>query len=185
MFRRIAIFFGWFFFLGLSLCPDGVCASMTESGKAALRVTSPGFGEGEIIPKRYTCEGEDVSPSFKWKGVPEGAKSLALICEDPDAPGGMWVHWVIFNLPAAMEGLASGVSAEEIVGRGARYGVNDFGVSGYRGPCPPGGAHRYYFRLYALDTELDLASGATRGQLLQAMEGHVVAEGHIMGIYER
>ncbi|MDY6989566.1 MAG: YbhB/YbcL family Raf kinase inhibitor-like protein [Thermodesulfobacteriota bacterium] len=185
MLGHAVVFLVSFFSLCLSYDGDGVHARMPESKKAEITVTSGGFAEGGMIPKRYTCHGEDVSPSLRWTGIPKGAKSLALICEDPDAPMGIWVHWVIFNMPTAMDGLASGVPSKEVVNRGARCGVNDFGKLGYRGPCPPGGTHRYYFRLYALDAEIDLESGITRRQLLQAMGGHILAEGHLMGKYER
>ena len=151
----------------------------------ALVITSSAFSEGEAIPNRYTCDGPDVSPDLAWSGIPEGAASLALICDDPDAPMGTWVHWVLFNIPAGADGLPAGIPSDAALENGARHGTNDFRRLGYGGPCPPGGTHRYFFKLYALDTMLELDSGITKGQLLEAMEGHILAEGQLMGIYSR
>ena len=151
----------------------------------ALEITSSVFSEGEMIPTRYTCDWPDVSPDLAWSGVPETALSLALICDDPDAPMGTWVHWVLFNIPADASGLPTEISPDATLENGALHGTNDFGRLGYGGPCPPGGTHRYFFKLYALDTELDLASGITKAQLLEAMEGHILAEGQLMGTYQR
>ncbi len=150
-----------------------------------MKVTSSAFAEGGSIPAQYTCDGRNVSPPISWEGVPASAKTIALIADDPDAPRGTWVHWVLFNLPATEKGLPEGVPATETLPSGARQGRNDFGNAGYGGPCPPSGAHRYYFKLYALDASLDLASGAKKDVLLKAMEGHVVAEGQLMGRYQR
>jgi Raf kinase inhibitor-like YbhB/YbcL family protein len=151
----------------------------------ALVITSSAFSEGQAIPNRYTCDGPDVSPDLAWSGVPETAASLALICDDPDAPMGMWVHWVLFNIPADADGLSAEIPSDAILENGARHGKNDFGKLGYGGPCPPGGTHRYFFKLYALDTQVELDSGSTKDQLLEAMEGHILAEGQLMGIYSR
>jgi Raf kinase inhibitor-like YbhB/YbcL family protein len=140
----------------------------------AIHVASPAFSEGGQIPRRYTCDGEDISPPLSWSGVPEGAKSLALICDDPDAPGKTWVHWVLFSVPAR----------ETLPGGGAQ-GTNDFRKIGYGGPCPPGGTHRYMFRLSALDADVALAPGATRADLDRAMKGRVLAEGILTGKYSR
>ena len=127
----------------------------------------------------------DVSPALNWDGVPEGAKSLALIVDDPDAPGKTWVHWVLFNIPAGAGGLPAEIPAYAALESGARHGTNDFRRLGYGGPCPPGGTHRYFFKLYALDTVINLESGITKAQLLEAMEGHILDQGQLMGKYKR
>lgn len=150
-----------------------------------LMVKSSAFKEGEMIPKKYTCDGEDISPPLSWEGVPEGTKSIAIICDDPDAPMGTWVHWVLFNLPPGTNTLPEAVPPEAVLENGARHGINDFRKLGYGGPCPPSGTHRYYFKIYALDIVLGLQSGASKADLLKAMEGHVLSEGQIMGRYKR
>jgi Raf kinase inhibitor-like YbhB/YbcL family protein len=149
-------------------------------------LNTPAFGQGEAIPVEYTCDGADNSPPLEWSGVPAGAQSLALIADDPDAPRGTWVHWVFYNLPPALEGLEPGVEkTEQVPGLGLQ-GVTDFRRPGYGGPCPPPGSeHRYFFRLYALDIVLGLPGGATRDQLDQAMQGHILAQGEWMGVYAR
>jgi len=151
----------------------------------AITITSSAFIDGATIPRKYTCDAEDISPDLKWSGVPNGAQSLALICDDPDAPVGTWVHWVLFNIPADATALQAGIPAEAVLKNGARHGQNDFRKLGYGGPCPPGGTHRYYFKLFALDTLLTLESGSTKAQLLAAMKGHILAEGQLMGKYKR
>ena len=150
-----------------------------------MQINSPAFSEGELIPSKYTCDGQDISPPLAWKDVPAGTKSLALICDDPDAPIGTWVHWVAYNIPPKMTNLAENIHSEKELESGMRQGNNDWSSIGYGGPCPPGGTHRYYFKLYALDMSLDLKPGATKAQLLKAMEGHILAEGHLMGKYKR
>ncbi len=150
-----------------------------------IKVTSSAFEEGGMIPRKYTCDGADVSPPLGWTGVPEEAKTLALISDDPDAPMGTWVHWVLFNLPARIQEIHEAIPAEKELTNGARQGRNDFRKIGYGGPCPPGGTHRYYFKLYALDTVLNLPAGATKAELLKAMEGHILEEGQLMGRYKR
>jgi hypothetical protein len=157
----------------------------TGGKKMALEMSSSAFSEGEMIPTRYTCDGPDVSPDLSWSGVPETAKSLALICDDPDAPMGTWVHWVLFNIPSGASGLPAEIPSVAALESGARHGTNDFRRLGYGGPCPPGGTHRYFFKLYALDTELNLDSGITKDQLLEAMQGHILAEAQLMGKYSR
>lgn len=148
-------------------------------------VKSSAFVEGGMIPKKYTCDDADVSPPLSWNSVPEGTKSLALICDDPDAPVGTWVHWVLFNLPANVKELPENVPPQMILSNGTKQGMNDFRKIGYGGPCPPGGTHRYYFKLYALDTELSLEGSIKKADLLRAMQGHVLAEGQLMGKYQR
>ena len=150
-----------------------------------IEVKSKAFKEGSMIPKRYTCDGTDVSPPLAWTSVPEGTKSIALICDDPDAPVGTWVHWVLFNLPADAKELPENVPPQKMLENGGIQGTNDFRKIGYGGPCPPGGTHRYYFKVYALDTALNLQAGITKAQLLKAMEGHIMAEGQLMGRYKR
>ena len=150
-----------------------------------ISITSTAFTEGGMIPKQYTCDAEDVSPDLAWTDVPEGTKSLALICDDPDAPMGTWVHWVLFNLPPDISELHAEIPSKETLKNNARHGKNDFGKFGYGGPCPPGGTHRYFFKLYALDTELLLGPEQDKPSLLEAMSGHVIGEGRLVGTYER
>ncbi len=159
-----------------------------EEGRpvAEFVLTSSAFQDGERIPDRYTCKGEDLSPPLSWRGAPAGTKSFALIVEDPDAPGGTFVHWVIYNLPAALTELSEGVPASEQLEDGALQGINDFRTIGYRGPCPPPGKpHRYFFILRALDRELELKAGATKAELEKEIEGHVLAEAKLIGTYSR
>jgi Raf kinase inhibitor-like YbhB/YbcL family protein len=151
-----------------------------------IELTSTAFGEGANIPKPYTGDGKDESPPLRWPDPPQGTKSFALICDDPDAPRGTWVHWVLFNLPADQRELEEAVPRQETLASGARQGKNDFGKIGYGGPAPPPGKpHRYFFKLYAVDAMLDLAAGATKAQLLEALKGHILAEGQLMGQYGR
>lgn len=151
-----------------------------------LDLTSSAFEDGETIPSKYTCDGIDTSPPLQWSGVPEGAKTLALICDDPDAPLGTWVHWVLYNLPADTTSLPEGVPMHGAVEDGVFQGKNDFKRIGYGGPCPPAGKpHRYFFKLYAIDSELDLKPGAKKKDVEKAMKGHVLAEGRLVGMYKR
>lgn len=144
------------------------------------------FAPNEEIPKLHTCDGPDRSPALEWEAPPAGTKSLALICDDPDAPVGTWVHWVIFNLPAEARSLSEGVPAQEKLPNGVLQGVNDFKRVGYGGPCPPRGpAHRYFFKLYALDAVLPLGPRATKADVERAMKGHILAEAQLMGRYRR
>lgn len=149
--------------------------------KVEMKLTSKAFQEGGMIPAQYTCTGANISPPLAWEGVPEKTKSLALIVDDPDAPGKVWVHWVAFNIPANVKEMPENVPAQENINGGGKQGTNDFKKVGYGGPCPPSGTHRYYFKLYALDTDLNLDSTTTKDQLLKAMEGHVLGEGQLMG----
>ena len=157
-----------------------------EDTTMTMQITSPAFADGQPVPAEYTCDGEDISPPLKWEGVPQSAKSLALICDDPDAPMGTWVHWVLYGLPLTVTELAEGVPTTDALSNGARQGINDFSRVGYGGPCPPaGGPHRYFFKLYALDTELSLKHRATKQDLVRAMKGHVLAQGQLVGTYRR
>lgn len=151
----------------------------------SLTLTSPSFRTSQMIPAEHTCDGENRSPELAWSGVPPGTASLALICHDPDAPAGIWTHWVVANLPAGLAGLPAGVPPAERLPRGGVHGRNDWGRLGYGGPCPPGGTHRYIFTLYAVDQVTDLAPGATREEVLAALRGHVLAEAELMGRYRR
>ncbi|MCF6159061.1 MAG: YbhB/YbcL family Raf kinase inhibitor-like protein [wastewater metagenome] len=150
-----------------------------------IQVKSSAFEEGGMIPKKYTCDGQDISPPLSWSAVPDGTKSIALISDDPDAPMGTWVHWVLFNLPADVRELSENIPPEKVLENGAKQGTTDFKKIGYGGPCPPSGTHRYFFKLYALDTEINLDAGITKKQLLGAMEGHILAEGQLIGKYSR
>lgn len=152
----------------------------------SLEVTSTAFQEGGVIPTRHTGDGPDLSPALSWGPLPEGTKSVALICDDPDAPVGTWVHWVIYGLPAGTTGLEEGVPTDKVLPNKARQGTNDFRRIGYGGPAPPPGpAHRYFFKVYALDTEITLPAGATKADLEKVMEGHILAQGQLMGKYQR
>lgn len=157
--------------------------SEVEGG--TMELTSSAFSEGAMIPDRYTCDGADVSPPLKWGAFPADTKSLALICDDPDAPVGTWVHWVYYDIPADTRGLPENVAPHERPAEGGTQGKNDFRKTGYGGPCPPGGTHRYYFKLYALDITLNLSPGATKKQVLKAMENHIIGQAQLMGKYRR
>ncbi len=151
-----------------------------------IQLASPAFAEGGTIPQKYTADGEDVSPPLTWPDAPEGTQSFALVCEDPDAPRKTWIHWVLYNVPAAARELVEGQAQEAHLSGGAMQGVNDFGKVGYGGPSPPPGKpHRYYFKLYALDARLPAQERLTRDRLLAAMNGHILAEGQVMGTYGR
>jgi Raf kinase inhibitor-like YbhB/YbcL family protein len=151
-----------------------------------LDLSSTAFKEGETIPKLYTGEGKDVSPPLRWAEPPAGTKSFALICDDPDAPHGTYTHWVLFNLPADTRKLDEGIPTKQTLDNGARQIKNDSDETGYSGPYPPpGDAHRYFFKVYALDTTLDLKAGASKADVVAAMKGHVLAEGRLMGRYQR
>ena len=146
----------------------------------SLTLTSDAFANGQSIPAKYSCVGKNTSPALAWEVPPSGTKSFALIVDDPDAPMGTWVHWVLFNIPAGTRGLqesgqTSGMSA----------GKNSSGNTHYDGPCPPSGTHRYFFKLYALDSSLSLSPGATKEQLLNSMKGHILAQGELMGTFSK
>ena len=149
-------------------------------------VKSSAFGSGAEIPKQFTCVATDVSPALEWSGAPAKTGSFALIVDDPDAPAGTWVHWVLWNLPPSSHSLPQGVTKREQLDDGSHQGKNDFRRIGYNGPCPPPGKpHRYFFRLYALDAKLDLAPGTTRQELDTAMKGHALGEAEYMGTFRR
>jgi len=157
-----------------------------KEGEMALTVSSSAFKEGDRIPAKYTCQGQDVSPPLAWGEPPAGTQSVALIVDDPDAPGGVFTHWVLFNIPPDSRELPEAVPIQAELARGALQGKTDFGRIGYGGPCPPPGRpHRYQFTLYALDQPLGLEGGASKKQLLSAMEGHILAQGQLTGTYQR
>ncbi len=152
----------------------------------SLELKTTAFADGGEIPKRYTCSGADLSPALNWNGVSAAARSLALIADDPDAPRGTWTHWLIWNIPAHLTELPEGALKQEELENGALQGRNDFNCIGYGGPCPPPGkAHRYFFKLYALDTVLDLKAGASKQDLERAMKRHVLSQAQWMGTYRR
>ena len=149
------------------------------AGGATMKITSSAFHEGANIPSKFTCDGSDTSPPLQIAGVPSGAKSLVLIVDDPDAPGGLFTHWLVWNIPPQTGSISEGSAPQGV------QGANDFGKSGYRGPCPPPGTHRYSFKIFALDRELELRSGAKRSQVDAAMKGHVIAQGELVGRYAK
>jgi Raf kinase inhibitor-like YbhB/YbcL family protein len=149
------------------------------AGGAKMKITSSAFQQGGNIPSKFSCDGANTSPPLQISDVPSEAKSLLLIVDDPDAPSGLFTHWVVWNISSKTTTISEGSTPKGV------QGTNDFGKSGYGGPCPPSGTHRYYFKIFALDRELDLPFGAKRGQLDVAMKGHVVAQGELMGRYAR
>ena len=167
------------------ICPLGGNTEMKGGREMKINVGSAAFTEGGMIPKQYTCDGADISPPLSWSTVPEGTKSIAIIVDDPDAPAGTWVHWLVYNLPPDLKGLPENILAKETIANGGMQGMTDFRRIGYGGPCPPSGTHRYIFKVYAVDKLLDLYPGAIKKRLLQAMEGHILAEGELMGKYRR
>jgi Raf kinase inhibitor-like YbhB/YbcL family protein len=182
--RKVAALTG--FALCFLLWLSGKPLAQEKGGTMSLQIFSPAFSAGETIPKKFTCDGPDVSPPLKWNDPPANTQSIALIMDDPDAPVGTWVHWVLYDLPAATRELPEGVPKQEQLSSGARQGRNDFGKIGYGGPCPPAGKpHRYFFKLYALDAKLGLKAGATKADVERAMKGHVLAQGELVGRYGR
>ncbi len=161
-------------------------AILVVEAAMAFTLSSPAFPPGGRIPRDHTCDGADRSPPLVWDGVPQGTRAFALICDDPDAPAGTWVHWVLYDLPGSTTSLAEGVPPGETVLGGAHHGVNDFRRTGYGGPCPPPGKpHRYFFRLYALDAPTGLPPRATKAKVLDAIAGHVRGQAELIGVYGR
>jgi Raf kinase inhibitor-like YbhB/YbcL family protein len=167
------------FLIGLTACGGSTPSPMEGASEMPIQITSAAFEEGATIPVKFTCDGQDISPPLAWSGVPEGTQSLVLISDDPDAPAGTWVHWVLFDLPADTDALPEGV---QDVGTD---GNNSWRRLGYGGPCPPSGTHRYFFKLYALDTALNLKEGASKEDVEKAMQGHILAQAQLMGKYGR
>ena len=152
----------------------------------AFQITATAFRDGSSIPKRFTCDGPDVSPALSWGDPPAGTRSLAIIADDPDAPAGTWVHWVLYDLPADTRKLPEGVAKDRELPNGALQGRNDFGKIGYNGPCPPRGSeHRYFFKLYALDSKTGLKAGATKSELERTMKGHILSQAQLVGKFQQ
>ncbi len=182
-FRRmicvVFLIFGMLFFVSKDLKAEG-------GDIMNLELISPAFNNNQSIPQKYTCEGEDISPPLEWKGVVENVKSFVLIADDPDAPMGTWVHWVIYNIPSEVTELKEGIPAIESLDDGTLQGITDFNRIGYGGPCPPPGKpHRYYFKLYALDTKLQFSPGATKKEVEQAIQGNIIDKSELIGLYSR
>ena len=185
--RRVgltAVISGLFIIL-IPLSCEEQTKTVTGSKKMEIKVESTAFNEGDMIPSKYTCDGLNVSPPLSWSYLPESTKSIVLISDDPDAPMGTWVHWVVYNIPPQVNEFPENVPPTKTLENGAIQGTTDFGRIGYGGPCPPSGTHRYFFKIYALDTMLDLDPGSSKKQVLNAMEGHMLAEGQLMGRYKR
>jgi Raf kinase inhibitor-like YbhB/YbcL family protein len=161
-------------------------AATPANEKATMKLTSTAFSEGQPIPEKYTCDGKNLSPALSWTEAPASAKTLVLIADDPDAPAGTWVHWVLYDIPAAVSALPEDLPKSQYTPEKAKQGLNDFKHLGYGGPCPPPGkSHRYFFKLYALDAPLNLKPGSTKQQVEHGMEKHILAEGRLMGTYKR
>ncbi len=156
-----------------------------KGGNMSIIIESTVFAQSQAIPPKYTCNGPDVSPPLSWKNVPETAKSLVLICDDPDAPAGVWVHWVCYDIPPAVNAFSEGIPKADTLPMGGKQGKTDFGRIGYGGPCPPSGTHRYFFKIYALDCLLGLPAGKSKKDVEQAMKGHILDKGELMGKYTR
>ncbi len=150
-----------------------------------LAISSTAFDDGGAIPRQYSCMGAGISPPLSWSGAPAATQSMALVLDDPDAPGGTFVHWVIYNIPASSAGLAEAVPGDARLADGTLQGMNSARRTGYSPPCPPSGTHHYFFKLYAVDTMLSLGAGAGKQELLKAMQGHIVAQGELMGTFTR
>jgi Raf kinase inhibitor-like YbhB/YbcL family protein len=150
-----------------------------------IELKSRVFKNDGMIPEKYTCDGDDISPPLSWDSVPEETESIAVICDDPDAPMGTWVHWIVYDIPPETRELKENVTPEREMDNGGVQGMNDFKKIGYGGPCPPSGTHRYFFKIYALDSRMRLNPGATKSQLLIAMEGHILEKGELIGKYSR
>ena len=170
----------------LSACGAG--ATQTEAAVTTqITITSEAFTNGQSIPAKYSCNGRNISPALTWTAPPDGTQSLALIMDDPDAPMGTWVHWVLYSIPAGTRSLTEDlpVSGKNVDPNAIYVGKNSSGKIGYDGPCPPSGTHRYFFKLYALDTTINLLPGASKEQVLKAMEGHILAQGELVGTFSR
>jgi len=177
----LPMIFAAFFLFGLS----GLLQAMEVRAMNSIQLMSSAFSNGGAIPERYTCDGDNISPPLSWNQLPQGLKSLALLVDDPDAPIGDWVHWILYNIPPDAKDLPEGFLIKESPWKGTATGRNDSGKSDWSGPCPPNGTHRYFFKLYALDTLLDVREGMTKKELLRAMEGHIVGKGELIGRYSR
>lgn len=150
-----------------------------------FKITSPAFETNQAIPAKYTCDGDDLSPALGWSGVPQKTKSFVLIVDDPDAPKGVFTHWILANIPATVHELVEGFSPNDLKAQGVVVGTNSFGTKRYGGPCPPSGSHHYHFKLYALDTILTVDDGISKEKLLTALSGHILAQAELVGTYQR
>ncbi len=182
-FRGIIV--GFIFFYLIAFGHNLICAEDESASVQTLTVQSKAFHQNHKIPSRFTCDGDDVSPDLAWSNVPKGTESYVVIVDDPDAPKGTWVHWVVYNIPLPVTNLPQGLPHEEMLANGELQGMTDFGRVGYGGPCPPSGTHRYFFKVYALDTMLDFKAGASKSEVEAAMTGHILAQGELMGKYQR
>lgn len=176
----------WFVLVFAIVCvPLPGDSSLRGGPVMALQLTTSAFPSGGAIPKKFTCDGADVSPALSWNEPPAGTQAFAMIMDDPDAPAGTWVHWVLYDLPSNARSLSEGVPKDPELASGAHQGRNDFRKIGYGGPCPPpGAAHRYFFKLYALDSKMNLKSGATKAELERTMKGHIVAQAELIGRFQ-
>lgn len=156
-----------------------------EEKKMEIDIKSSAFDEGGFIPVKFTCDGQNISPPLEWNGVPEGTQSLALISDDPDAPMGTWVHWVVYNIPPDINGLEEGIPKKEILANDIEQGLTDFGSVGYGGPCPPRGTHRYFFKIFALDRKFNFKPGLTKSELLEKIKDNIIGRGELIGKYKR
>ncbi len=160
-------------------------SAIDEDAVMTIVISSTAFKEGDRIPVKYTCDGQDISPALVWDGPPQQTEAFVLMVDDPDAPGGVFTHWIIFNIPANIHQFGEGVPIQEQLESGALQGKNNFGKIGYRGPCPPSGSsHRYRFTIYALDQRLNLKAGVSKKQVIDAMQGHILAQGQLTGTYQ-
>jgi Raf kinase inhibitor-like YbhB/YbcL family protein len=181
----LCIGLSFLFFFSTGYASSEQSKTKNKEGNVTMQLTSSAFKEGQSIPVKYTCDGKNVSPQLKWSNVPQGTKSLALICDDPDAPHGTFVHWVLYSIPPTVTELKEGIPPDSQLSNGAKHGMPGFNRLGYGGPCPPSGRHRYFFKLYALDFVPSLTPGATKSDLLKAMEGHILEMAQLMGTYQR
>lgn len=157
----------------------------SNNRRSKMKILSPAFQHEGMIPDKFSCKGQDISPPLKWENAPAGTRSFVLICDDPDAPVGTWDHWLLFNIPASVTELQEGVPAQVELPNGARHGKNSWGRKDYGGPCPPAGTHRYFFKFYALEVLLDLIPGVSKKELMNAMQGHILAQAELMGKFKR
>jgi len=174
------LFAAAFFPLLAAGCTQNAVVDRDSTSEKPMEITSPAFGQNQDIPPKYTCDGENINPPLAFAGVPADAKSLVLVVDDPDAPGRTWAHWIVYNIDPASAGIA-----ENSVPAGARQGITDFGIQGYGGPCPPSGKHRYFFKLYALDSAIDVPISAAKKDLEKAMEGRILVQSDLIGLYQK
>ena len=170
------------YFLSLSLLILPIIVSAKTMELKQMELTSTAFSNNQIIPKKYTCDGDDISPSLAWKNAPENTKSFVLLVDDPDAPRGTWDHWILFNIPADINSLPENMTELPV---GTKEAINSWGNTGYGGPCPPSGVHRYFFKLYALDVMLTINKKPTRAHIIDAMDGHIIEQVNLIGKYQR